>query len=75
MQNEISTENHTTSEEKPSIYSFQLGELKDWLEQHGEKAFRAEQIYDWLYKKEPHLLRKCQTFPKDYEISLTNILF
>ncbi|AGK53031.1 23S rRNA (adenine(2503)-C(2))-methyltransferase RlmN [Bacillus sp. 1NLA3E] len=51
MQNEISTENHTTSEEKPSIYSFQLGELKDWLEQHGEKAFRAEQIYDWLYKK------------------------
>jgi 23S rRNA (adenine2503-C2)-methyltransferase len=51
LQNEISTENQTTSEEKPSIYSFQLGELKDWLEQHGEKAFRAEQIYDWLYKK------------------------
>lgn len=51
MQSEISTENQTTSEDKPSIYSLQLGELKDWLEQHGEKAFRAEQIYDWLYKK------------------------
>ncbi|MBO8176480.1 MAG: 23S rRNA (adenine(2503)-C(2))-methyltransferase RlmN [Bacillus sp. (in: Bacteria)] len=37
--------------EKPSIYSFQLTELKEWLKDNGEKAFRAEQIYEWLYKK------------------------
>ncbi len=51
LQSEISTENHTTCEEKPSIYSLQLGELRVWLDQNGEKAFRAEQIFDWLYKK------------------------
>ncbi|WP_079508387.1 23S rRNA (adenine(2503)-C(2))-methyltransferase RlmN [Mesobacillus jeotgali] len=36
---------------KKSIYSLQLNELKDWLKEQGEKPFRAEQIYDWLYKK------------------------
>ncbi|MGM9932460.1 23S rRNA (adenine(2503)-C(2))-methyltransferase RlmN [Pradoshia sp.] len=38
-------------DEKPSIYSLQLDELKEWLEQNGEKAFRASQIYEWLYEK------------------------
>lgn len=36
---------------KPSIYSVELHELKEWLKDHNEKAFRAEQIFDWLYKK------------------------
>jgi len=35
----------------PSIYSMQLQELKDWLTEHNEKAFRADQIFEWLYKK------------------------
>ncbi|MEI2402276.1 23S rRNA (adenine(2503)-C(2))-methyltransferase RlmN [Niallia taxi] len=35
----------------PSIYSLQLDELKDWLKDNNEKAFRAEQIFEWLYKK------------------------
>ena len=34
-----------------SIYSLQLHELKEWLSENGEKPFRAEQIFDWLYKK------------------------
>lgn len=38
-------------ENKKSIYSLELQELKNWLEENGEKPFRAEQIYDWLYKK------------------------
>ncbi|KAB7708007.1 23S rRNA (adenine(2503)-C(2))-methyltransferase RlmN [Bacillus aerolatus] len=51
-------EQATTTREKagneqqlPSIYSLQLQELKDWLKEHDEKPFRAEQIFDWLYKK------------------------
>ncbi|MBX9744311.1 MAG: hypothetical protein K2X08_03770, partial [Chlamydiales bacterium] len=31
------------------ISSFTLSALQDWMEQHGEKAFRAAQIYDWMY--------------------------
>lgn len=36
---------------KPSIYSIQLPDLKSWLTENGEKSFRAEQIYEWLYKQ------------------------
>jgi 23S rRNA (adenine2503-C2)-methyltransferase len=47
-----STEKNTTVEmKKTSIYSLRLPELKDWLAENGEKPFRAEQIFDWLYKK------------------------
>jgi 23S rRNA (adenine2503-C2)-methyltransferase len=46
------TENKTTLDiKKTSIYSLQLHELKEWLANNGEKPFRAEQIFDWLYKK------------------------
>lgn len=51
-------EQATTAKEKagdkqqlPSIYSLQLQDLKDWLKEQDEKPFRAEQIFDWLYKK------------------------
>lgn len=36
---------------KPLIYSLTVDELKEWLEQAGDKAFRAQQIFDWLYVK------------------------
>ncbi len=47
-------ENQTSADNKVSIYSLRLEELKSWLEENGEKAFRAEQIFDWLYKKRAH---------------------
>jgi 23S rRNA (adenine2503-C2)-methyltransferase len=46
------TEKKTTTEEKKtSIYSLELHQLKEWLSENGEKPFRAEQIFDWLYIK------------------------
>ncbi|SDM02720.1 23S rRNA (adenine(2503)-C(2))-methyltransferase RlmN [Bacillus sp. OK048] len=46
------TETNTTLEtKKTSIYSLELHEIKEWLITNGEKSFRAEQIFDWLYKK------------------------
>ncbi|WP_335872873.1 23S rRNA (adenine(2503)-C(2))-methyltransferase RlmN [Bacillus sp. 2205SS5-2] len=37
--------------EKTSIYGLTLEQLTTWLVQHGEKKFRAAQVWDWLYKK------------------------
>ncbi|WP_042456257.1 23S rRNA (adenine(2503)-C(2))-methyltransferase RlmN [Neobacillus dielmonensis] len=51
MEQITTTKTKPTLNVKKSIYSLQLQELKDWLSENGEKAFRAEQIYDWLYKK------------------------
>jgi 23S rRNA (adenine2503-C2)-methyltransferase len=48
---ETTTKVETTAKANPSIYSLQLEELKNWLKENDEKAFRAEQIFDWLYKK------------------------
>ncbi|MGT2667410.1 23S rRNA (adenine(2503)-C(2))-methyltransferase RlmN [Streptococcus rifensis] len=35
----------------PSLYGLTRLQLKDWVLEQGEKAFRAEQIWDWLYNK------------------------
>lgn len=51
MENVKTTEKKQTAEQKPSIYSLQLDELKDWLKDNNEKAFRAAQIFEWLYQK------------------------
>ena len=36
---------------KPSIYGLTRAELSAWVAEQGEKPFRAEQIWDWLYRK------------------------
>ncbi|PWA08870.1 23S rRNA (adenine(2503)-C(2))-methyltransferase RlmN [Pueribacillus theae] len=36
---------------KHSIYGLTKEQLTAWLLEHGQKKFRAEQIWDWLYKK------------------------
>lgn len=51
MEQEKTTRNTAEDTEKKSIYSLQLDELKNWLKEQDEKPFRAEQIFDWLYKK------------------------
>jgi 23S rRNA (adenine2503-C2)-methyltransferase len=51
VENVRTTEKKQTAEQKPSIYSLQLDELKDWLKENNEKAFRAAQIFEWLYQK------------------------
>ncbi|MBM7584524.1 23S rRNA (adenine2503-C2)-methyltransferase [Bacillus pakistanensis] len=37
--------------EKKSIYGLTLDQLTSWLLEHGQKKFRAAQVWDWLYKK------------------------
>lgn len=36
---------------KQSIYGLTLDQLTEWLVENGQKRFRADQIWDWLYKK------------------------
>ncbi|MEG9296865.1 23S rRNA (adenine(2503)-C(2))-methyltransferase RlmN [Mangrovibacillus sp. Mu-81] len=37
--------------DKISIYGLTLDQLTSWLVEHGQKKFRAAQVWDWLYKK------------------------
>ncbi|MCM3740737.1 23S rRNA (adenine(2503)-C(2))-methyltransferase RlmN [Oceanobacillus luteolus] len=36
---------------KTSIYGLTFKELEEWLIDNGEKRFRANQVWDWVYKK------------------------
>ncbi|NCU18047.1 23S rRNA (adenine(2503)-C(2))-methyltransferase RlmN [Pallidibacillus pasinlerensis] len=36
---------------KKSIYGLTIEELQDWMVEHGQKKYRAEQVWDWIYSK------------------------
>ncbi|RDW20423.1 23S rRNA (adenine(2503)-C(2))-methyltransferase RlmN [Oceanobacillus chungangensis] len=36
---------------KQSIYGLTFDQLTEWLTSHGQKRFRADQVWNWLYKK------------------------
>lgn len=50
---------------RPSIYSLQLHEIKDWLTERKEKSFRGQQIFDWLYVKRVASFDEMTNIPKN----------
>lgn len=52
------------------ICSFTLEELKAWMEQNGEKAFRAAQVFDWIYNKDAHSFDAITNVSKDLRAKL-----
>ncbi|MGD6816217.1 23S rRNA (adenine(2503)-C(2))-methyltransferase RlmN [Metabacillus sp. 84] len=57
---------------KPSIYSLELQDIKDWVEKNGEKAFRAQQIFDWLYIKRAASFEQMSNLSKELREKLEN---
>lgn len=56
----------------PSIYSLQLDELKAWLKENNEKAFRADQIFEWLYKQRVTSFEEMSNLSKSLRQLLTD---
>jgi 23S rRNA (adenine2503-C2)-methyltransferase len=52
------------------ICSFSLQELKIWMEQNGEKPFRAAQIIDWIYVKEARHFEEMTNVGKELRAKL-----
>lgn len=72
-QHSIPTEINEKSEtKKPSIYSLQLDDLREWLKENGEKVFRAEQIFDWLYQKRVSAFEEMSNLSKSLREKLEN---
>ncbi len=59
------------TELKESIYSLRLDELKDWLQENGEKPFRATQIFEWLYEKRVKSFEEMSNLAKPLRDKLT----
>jgi 23S rRNA (adenine2503-C2)-methyltransferase len=52
------------------ICSFSLEDLKIWMEQNGEKPFRAAQIIDWMYVKDAASFEEMTNMSKDLRAKL-----
>ena len=51
--------------QKPSIYSLKLSDLEAWLTEQKQQAFRAKQIYNWLYVRRVESFEEMQNVPKE----------
>lgn len=51
--------------DKNSIYSLTFKQLSEWLVKHGQKKFRAKQVWDWLYKKRVDTFEAMHNINKD----------
>ncbi len=50
---------------KKSIYGLTIDQLTDWLVEHGQKKFRAQQVWDWLYTKRVDSFSEMKNVNKD----------
>jgi len=50
---------------KNSIYGLTRDQLIEWLMEHGQKKFRAEQVWDWLYIKRVQSFAEMTNVNKD----------
>lgn len=51
--------------EKPFIYDLTLEQMQEWLQSQGEPAFRANQIFEWLYAKRVIRFEKMTNLSKE----------
>ncbi|UOY93685.1 23S rRNA (adenine(2503)-C(2))-methyltransferase RlmN [Ectobacillus sp. JY-23] len=57
---------------KPSVYSFELQGLQEWMKENDEPAFRAAQVFDWLYKKRVGSFEEMTNLGKELRDKLSN---
>lgn len=57
---------------KESIYSLRLDELQAWIEENGEKKFRAAQVFEWLYVKRVQNYDDMTNIPKSLRDKLAD---
>ena len=50
---------------KPSIYSLSRQGMQEWVLEQGEKKFRADQIWEWLYRKRVQTFEEMTNLSKD----------
>jgi 23S rRNA (adenine2503-C2)-methyltransferase len=63
----------TISQPKPDVLlGKSLTELNDWVQQHGQPAYRGKQLHQWLYQKGMRSLLDVSVFPKQWREELVD---
>ena len=63
------------TDKKVNIRNLTLIEIKQHLEEMGEKGFRAKQVYEWLWKKDAASFEEMSSLGKDLRQKLDEIFF
>jgi len=58
--------------DKKNIYDFTLEEWMDWLKENDQPAYRAKQIFDWLYVKKVDVIEQMSNLPKELRNKLND---
>lgn len=56
-----------------SIYELSDEELRDWLARHGEPAYRARQILQWVYAKRAGSFQQMTSLPRRLRAALAEV--
>jgi 23S rRNA (adenine2503-C2)-methyltransferase len=51
---------------KPSIYGLTRDQLIEWALENGQKKFRAQQVWEWLYRKRVQSFEEMTNLSKDF---------
>lgn len=57
--------------QKTDVRSLTLSQLQEHMVAAGEKAFRAKQVYEWLWKKSAHSFEQMTNLSKELRVWLT----
>lgn len=59
----------STPERRPFL-SLNQSDLKEWLKEHGYPAFRAKQVWSWVYQNRVNSFEEMNNLPKDLRAAL-----
>ena len=61
----------TFSDEVP-LLGRSLPDLTEWVQQHGQPAYRGKQLYQWIYQQGVRSLTEISVFPKQWRSELAD---
>jgi 23S rRNA (adenine2503-C2)-methyltransferase len=55
------------------LLGLSLAELTDWVQQHGQPAYRGKQLYQWIYQQGARSIADISVFPKQWRTELADV--
>lgn len=61
---------HPKAQSELPLLGRSLAELTDWVQQHGQPAYRGKQLHQWIYQQGARSLTDISVFPKQWRAEL-----
>ncbi|GAB4386261.1 MAG: 23S rRNA (adenine(2503)-C(2))-methyltransferase RlmN [Elainellaceae cyanobacterium] len=71
-QSGASPEIELASSQSP-LLGHSLAELTQWVQQHGQPAYRGKQLHQWLYQQGARSLEEISVFPKQWRSTVADV--